>query len=126
MLSSFIRKIGSRQTNAVEETANGADRRQYARSKVRTEVVVAVHGQRVPGYIQDVSISGALLTVPLSLQIGDGLSLEIERLSMPIAATVVRLTGEDFGLAFDDPGIGVLFAGWSRGSEIADGTDGSN
>lgn len=123
MLISFIRRIGGRQSEA---DTDAGDRRKYARARVRTPVIVEVHGERCSGYVQDVSISGTLLSVGTELQVGDCLNLEIERLAMPIKAKVVRISGEDYGLAFDDPGVGVLFAGWSRGVEISEDPDGND
>lgn len=126
MLSTFVRKFAGRKSGDDDLAPEQQDRRRYARAQVRMEVIVDAHGQRVAGSVRDVSISGTLLTVDMPLAIGDAVSIEIERLSMPIKAKVVRLSGDDFGLAFVDPGVGVLFAGWSRGSEVQDDANGNS
>lgn len=113
MLSKLYRLVGSRGRGS--PASNETDRRRYARAQVCTPVTVTANGQRAVGHVNDVSISGALLTVALDLEVDDVVHLELDRLSTPIEARVVRLTAENFGLAFADPGVAVIFAGWSRG-----------
>ncbi len=118
MFISVFRRLGQRQYAPDERAADGLDRRRYMRARVRTEVSVQVRGQSLKGYVEDVSISGIMLSLPLVLEIGEPVRVILEHLSVPIDATVVRQADDGFGLAFDDPSVGVLFAGWSRGREL--------
>jgi hypothetical protein len=119
MFASIARFIGREQITAAETEEGVMERRAYARAQVSFDVVVRLGARRVTGQLRDVSISGAMLSVALPLKMGDQVQLTIERLDAPIQAKVVRRSGGCFGLAFDDPGIGVLLAGWSRGASVA-------
>lgn len=116
MFASLIRLFGLERASSTSAVASGAERRSYARAQVRVDVVVTYNGQQTVGQLRDVSISGAMLAVDLSLTVGDRLQLAFGRLDAPVQASVVRVMENGLGLAFDDPGIGVLLAGWSRGA----------
>jgi len=99
----------------------GRERRGYERVRVRTEVSVMAHGQVRKGQVSDVSITGACLSVDLPLQIGDSVRIVADQLPLPILTKVVRLADDNYGLAFSDSGVALIFVGWSRGADVGGG-----
>ena len=90
--------------------------RDFARTDVNTEVTVFYQGQSLEARLLDVSISGAMLQPAPLLKIGAVLELELPNIPGRVEAKVMRLTSGGVGVRFLTPGIGVLIAGWSRGT----------
>jgi hypothetical protein len=93
--------------------------RDFVRADVDTEVTVFFEGRVHEARLLDVSISGAMLQPIDSMTVGAVLELELPKLPGRVEAKVMRLTHGGVGIRFLNPGIGVLIAGWSRGTSTA-------
>ena len=110
MISWLAGHIATSQKAAFER------RRDFSRAAVDTEVSIFLVGRTFRGRLHDVSISGAMLEPDCSLRVGDELALELPNIPGRVKARVMRLVDDKIGVRFLNPGIGVLIAGWSRGT----------
>ncbi len=90
--------------------------RDFVRADVNTEVRVFFQGHSLEARLLDVSISGAMLQPASGMEVGAELELELPNIPGRVEAKVMRLTNDGAGVRFLNPGIGVLIAGWSRGT----------
>ena len=93
--------------------------RDYSRAEVNAKVTIFLEGRTFQGQLRDVSISGAMLEPHCDLVVGDSLELELANIPGRVQAQVMRLVDEKIGVRFTTPGVGVLIAGWSRGTSTA-------
>ena len=90
--------------------------RDFARADVNAEVRVFLGGETLNCNLRDVSISGALLVPDCGMEKGAVFELELDSIPGRVEAEVMRLTDAGAGIRFANHSIGVLVAGWSRGT----------
>lgn len=91
-------------------------KRVFARADVDTKVTVFFQDRAFEGRLRDVSISGAMLEPDFGMDVGAELELELPNISGRVKAQVMRLSENGAGVKFSNPNIGILIAGWSRGT----------
>ncbi|MDA1101901.1 MAG: PilZ domain-containing protein [Proteobacteria bacterium] len=91
-------------------------RRDFARAAVDAKVTIFFENRTFDGRLRDVSISGAMLEPDCGMRIGADLELELPSISGRVQARVIHLSVNGVGVRFTNPSIGVLIAGWSRGT----------
>lgn len=91
-------------------------RRGFSRAEVDAEVTVFFQDQTFEGRLRDVSISGAMLEPDCGMDTGAELELELPSISGRVQAMVIHRSGDGVGVQFSNPSIGILIAGWSRGT----------
>ena len=94
-------------------------RRDFMRTEVDAMVTVSFENRIFEGYLHNVSISGALLETNCGLRVGAELGLELANIPGFLKARVTRLSANGTGVQFANPNVGVMIAGWSRGTTAA-------
>ena len=88
-------------------------------TEVDAMVTVSFENRIFEGYLHNVSISGALLETNCGLRVGAELGLELANIPGFLKARVTRLSANGAGVQFANPNVGVMIAGWSRGTTAA-------
>jgi hypothetical protein len=91
-------------------------RRDFARAEVETKVTVFFENQTFDGCLRNVSVSGAMLAPDRGMRLGAELELELPNIPGRVRARVKWLSHDGVGVHFDNPNVGVMIAGWSRGT----------
>lgn len=113
LLNRLVGKVTHSQRGAFER------QRDFSRADVDAKVTIFIEGRTFRGRLHDVSISGAVLEPNCGLNIGDELEMELPNIPGRVKAQVMRLLDDRIGVRFSSPGVGVLIAGWSRGTSTA-------
>jgi len=90
--------------------------RDFARAEVDAKVTVFFKSQTFEVRMRDVSISGAMLVPDCGMRVGAELELELPNMPGRAQAVVKRLSDGSVGVKFVNPNVGVIVAGWSRGT----------
>ncbi len=114
MLSRIVTELLGRI--AASRLAAHEKRRDFTRAVVDSKVTIFLEGRTFRGRIHDVSISGAMLEPHCGLSVGDEIELELPNIPGRVQAQVMRRVKDKIGVRFSSPGVGVLIAGWSRGT----------
>ncbi|MBT4043548.1 MAG: PilZ domain-containing protein [Rhodospirillaceae bacterium] len=91
-------------------------RRDFARADVAGEVSIIFENQTFDGRLCDVSISGAMLVPDFGAPVGAEIELELPNIPGRVQALVKRRSENSVGVQFANPNIGIIIAGWSRGT----------
>ena len=110
----FLNRLFEKATNS--QRAAFEKQRDFSRAHVDAKVTIFLEGRTFQGRLHDVSISGAMLEPNCGLNIGNELELELPNIPGRVTAQVMRLLDDRIGVRFSNPGVGVLIAGWSRGT----------
>ena len=113
LLNRLVGKVTHSQRAAFER------QRDFSRADVDAKVTIFIEGRTFRGRLHDVSISGAMLEPNCRLNIGDELEMEFPNIPGRVKAQVMRLLDDRIGVRFSSSGVGVLIAGWSRGTSTA-------
>ncbi len=113
LLNRLVGKVTQSQRAAFERQLD------FSRADVDAKVTIFIEGRTFRGRLHDVSISGAVLEPNCGLNIGDELEMELPNIPGRVKAQVMRLLDDRIGVRFSSPGVGVLIAGWSRGTSTA-------
>ena len=90
----------------------GAERRQHQREKVFEIVALYADGKVAPCVVDDVSLSGALVTCELKLSVGQPVEFEIEEFGK-IPANVAHVRGSLAGIKFAmDENMAAAYEDW--------------
>ena len=113
-----LRRLLGRIFEMVVSSRHAAFERQrdFSRASVDAKVTIFLEGRTFQGCIHDVSISGAMLEPNCGLDVGDELEFELPNIPGRVTAQAMRLLDDRIGVRFSNPGVGVLIAGWSRGT----------
>ncbi len=90
--------------------------RDFSRAEVDARVTVFFESQTFEARMRDVSISGAMLVPDCGMRVGAELELELPNMPGRVQALVKRSSDGSAGVQFVNPNIGVMIAGWSRGT----------
>ena len=93
--------------------------RGFTRADVNAEVTIFFDDRSFDGRLRDVSISGAFLEPDCGMGVGAELELELPNIVGRVQARVIHQSDSGVGVRFNNPSIGVLIAGWSRGTSAA-------
>jgi hypothetical protein len=92
--------------------ASGAERRQHQREKVFEIVALYVDGKVAPCVVDDLSLSGALVTCELKLSVGQPVEFEIDEFGK-IPGNIAHVRGTMAGIKFAmDESLELAYADW--------------
>ena len=97
-----------------------AERRRRERANVRVEVALSYGEHRESAWLYDVSPDGARVSTAHTIPVGTAISVQLLEVPTPVGALVVHSSGTEAGLQFDQPGSGLVIAGWSKGRSARD------